>query len=262
MYFPRSIHFALQTMHFKMSRLIFPLLFSSIVSFVHAASNGNVVVTTDAFSTCKEGGNLTLAPDKCVSAPTTKQYDSNSFDPMAFHELSIAQYATCDNGTTAKFIIYQDLNCQQVLGVYDESHVLGSQTSYLGSCYGLLEFRSAAFACGGGTISTQKSTTIASLNTVTAATTVPYVSTAKNPFVTSTTSSFSVFTPTLSYPSSSVNTSTSIFPYSNSSTATAATQPSRTTSTSAATFTADAMALQAGVKIGLLAFVIAMLLPF
>lgn len=251
-----------------MSRLLLPLLFTSIFSFVHAASNGNVVVTTDAFSTCKQGGNLTLAPDTCVSAPTTKQYDSNSFDPMAFHELSIAQYATCDNGTTATFIIYQDLACQDVMGIYDETQVLGSQTSYLGTCYGLLEFRSAAFSCGGGTISRQKTTTVASLNTVTAATTVPYVSTAENPFVTSTrrstTSASSASIPALSYypsvPTSSMNASTSISRYSNSSTATAATQPSRTTGIPAATFTGDAMQLQAGAKMGLLAFIITILL--
>ncbi|MCJ1248895.1 hypothetical protein MMC30_006116 [Trapelia coarctata] len=177
-----------------------PILLLSTLYFssVHAAAvSGMVVLATDAVSQCK-GQNLTLAPDTCVSAPTNQPADPNNFDPQAFHEFSVAHFATCSNGSAANFALYNDKNCKDLQRIISANDILSGGMGYEGLCLGLLEYRSAAFVCEGGDISTSQSSTILTAQTVTAATTLSFSS--------SNTSSASVAAPPMSLSGSAIGT--------------------------------------------------------
>ena len=154
--------------------LPFLLLFTPLIQA--AVTAGIVYVTTDAQSTCNTAGqNLTLIPDTCVSAPTSQtSVDPNDWDPEAFHELEVGQFAICSNGTTSNLILYSDKNCQTVSGIYQGSTTLGSGLSLAGTCLGLLAFDSVAFVCEGGPVQAGPTTKPATLVAITGPTTLSF----------------------------------------------------------------------------------------
>ena len=151
------------------------LALALLCATAYGATSGTLFVTTNGLIACDSGGNLTLAPDTCVSAPPPPPSDDSAFDPKAFHEFSIAKFAVCDNGTSASLALFKDTKCQTRQALYQASETLESGMSYEGLCLGLLQFGSVAFLCAGSdSVNAGPTTSPTHVNTVVAPTTLAY----------------------------------------------------------------------------------------